>query len=83
MHEMITRFVGIGLPTWLLIDLDWVANLQAASFLPRCSDVVIVGRVQWFPDTEHSSKENFGWDRFAAAHTEPTAIHNERQGATL
>jgi hypothetical protein len=83
MHEMITRFVSIGLPTWLLIDLDWVANLQATTFLPRCSDVVIVGRVQWFPDSEHSSKENFGWYRFDASHRGPTAIRNERQGAHL
>jgi hypothetical protein len=83
MHELITRFVSLGLPIWLLIDLDWVANLQATTFLPRCSDVVIVGRVQWFPDTEHSSKENFGWYRFDATHRGPTAIRNERQGAHL
>ena len=30
--------------------------MQAEPFLPRCSDVVIIGRVKWFPDSEHGSK---------------------------
>ena len=78
MHPMITHFQRIAPMVWLLIDLDWVATLQAVPFLPRCSDVVIIGRVKWFPDSEHGSKDNFGWFRFAADHRGVTAIHNTR-----
>jgi hypothetical protein len=42
------------------------------------SDIVIIGRVKWFPDSEHGSKDNFGWFRFAADHRGVTAIHNTR-----
>jgi hypothetical protein len=78
MHPMIAHFQRIAPMVWLLIDLDWVATLQAVPFLPRCSDVVIIGRVKWFPDSEHGSKDNFGWFRFAADHRGVTAIHNTR-----
>jgi len=77
MHEMILHFQAIA-PTWLLIDLDWVANLQAVPYLPRCSDVVIIGRVKWIPDSEFTGKENYAWYHFDADHRGPTRIYNHR-----
>jgi hypothetical protein len=78
MHPLITHFLGSAPLAWLLIDLDWVANLQAVPFLPRCSDIVIIGRAKWFEGTAHTSKDNFGWYRFAADHRGATRIHNHR-----
>jgi hypothetical protein len=78
MHPMITHFQRIAPVVWLLIDLEWLATLQAVPYLPRCSDVVIIGRVKWFPHSEHGSKDSFCWFRFAADHRGVTAIHNTR-----
>lgn len=77
MHAMIEHFQKIA-PTWLLIDLDWVANLQAVPYLPRCSDIVIIGRIKWFKNTPATGKENYGWYRFDAKHRGATRIHNRR-----
>jgi hypothetical protein len=78
MHPMIAHFQRSAPMVWLLIDLDWVATLEAVPFLPRCSDVMIIGRVKWFPDSDYGSKDNFAWFRFAADHRGVTAIHNTR-----
>jgi hypothetical protein len=68
MHELIERFVATGLPTWLLIDLDWVSNLHATPYLPWCSDFVVIGRVRWIGGTKKHSTDNFAWYRFSSAH---------------
>jgi hypothetical protein len=77
MHELIEHFQQIA-PTWLLIDLDWVANMQAAPFLPHCSDVVVIGRVKWIEKSKFTGKENYGWYRFDIDYNGPTKIHNHR-----
>jgi hypothetical protein len=79
MHELIEHFITLDRPVWLLIDLDWVANLQAGPYLPRCSNVVIIGRVKWIAGTEHTGKENYGWYRFAGSYKGPTQLHNDRK----
>jgi hypothetical protein len=77
MHKLILHFQEI-VPAWLLIDLDWVANLQAVPFLPHCSDIVIIGRVKWIKNTPHTGKENYAWFRFDGGYDGPTRIHNHR-----
>lgn len=77
MNALILHFQAIA-PTWLLIDLDWVANLQAVPFLPRCSDIVIIGRVKWIENSKFTGKENYGWYRFDCEHHGATRIHNHR-----
>lgn len=77
MHELIEHFQEIA-PTWLLIDLDWVANLQAVPYLPHCSDIVIIGRVKWFANSEYVGKENYAWYRFDSSRRGATRIHNRR-----
>jgi hypothetical protein len=77
MHPLIEHFQNIK-PTWLLIDLDWVATLQAVPYLARCSDVVIIGRVKWIEGTPHTSKDSYAWYRFDAKYNGATRIHNSR-----
>jgi hypothetical protein len=77
MHPLIEHFQEIA-PTWLLIDLEWVATLQAVPFLPRCSDIVIIGRVKWIEGSAFASKDSFGWYRFDGDYRGPTKIHNNR-----
>jgi hypothetical protein len=78
MHELIEHFLSLGRPVWLLIGLDWVANLHAAPYLPLCSDVVIIGRVTWIEGTKLTSLENFAWYRFEYGYCGPTKLHNHR-----
>lgn len=77
MHELILHFQNIA-PTWLLIDLDWASNEHAVPYLKRCSDIVVIGRVKWFPNTEHVGKENYMWARFWREHRGATKFHNRR-----
>jgi hypothetical protein len=77
MHPLIEHFQAIA-PTWLLIDTDWICNLQAVPYLPHCSDVVIIGRVKWIKDSKFTGKENYAWFRFHGTYRGPTKIHNNR-----
>jgi hypothetical protein len=77
MHELILHFQEI-MPTWLLIDLDWAANLQATDYLHHCSDIVVIGRVKWIPNSKFTGKENYGWYRFDGGYDGPTRYHNLR-----
>jgi hypothetical protein len=69
-------------PTWLLLELDWLATLQAAAFMPRLRRVVAIGRVKWFPDSAHGSLDNFVWCLFGRPSLEP-AIFIGRQPPAL
>jgi hypothetical protein len=80
MHQLIEHFKYIA-PTWLLIDLDWVANLQAVPYLPSCTDIVIIGRVKWIEGSEYTGKENYAWFRFENEYRGPTKLHNARTRA--
>lgn len=80
MHKLIEHFQAIA-PTWLLIDLDWVANFQACPYLPKCSDIVIIGRVKWIEKSKFTGKENYAWYRFDSEHRGATKIHNRRGAA--
>ena len=77
MHPLIRHFETIA-PTWLLIDLDWAANLQAVPYLPTCSDIVVIGRVKWIPNSKFTGKENYGWFCFDGDYRGPTKYHNRR-----
>jgi hypothetical protein len=78
LRDLIGHFLDLGIPFWLLIYSDWMFNKNAALLLPKCSDIVAVGRVKWIPGTKHSGKDNCCWYRFAANHQGPTAFHNDR-----
>ena len=85
LHDLIEHFLGIvpAAPFWLLIDLDWVATLQAVPYLPHCSDIVIIGRVRWIEGSKYDGKDNYGWFRFDCRHNGATAIHRRGEEPAL
>jgi len=56
-------------PTWLLFDADWMHTKQAIPYLKRCTLIVSVGRVKWFPESKMTGFDNVCWYKFA--HTDP------------
>lgn len=51
--------------------------------MPRCSDIVTIGRVKWFADLKHTSKDNFARFQFDGSHKGATAIHRRNQGEEI
>lgn len=74
LHPIIRHLAAIA-PTWCLFDTGWMASGQAAPFAPLCSDIVPVGRLKWFADSEHDSTDDCAWYRFAADHRGGTVFH--------
>jgi hypothetical protein len=60
LHPII-RNLSDQLPTWLLMNADWVHNKAAAPFMPRLRTIVSVGRVKFIPDSPHVGMENCCW----------------------
>jgi hypothetical protein len=63
MHDIIIN-LSDQLPTWLLIDADWLATLQAAPYLCRLRDIAMIGRVRWIDGTDNDGKDNCCWCLF-------------------
>lgn len=63
LHKMIVHFSNMA-PTWLLFDASWANTKQAVPFMNRCTDILPIGRVKWFPDTDQSGKKDACWYRF-------------------
>jgi hypothetical protein len=78
MHPLIDHFLTMRRPVWLLMKWDWMANLHAAPFLPRCTDVIVIGRLKWMLGSPDGGKDNFGWLRFDAKHRSGPVLHNDR-----
>lgn len=59
---LIDHFVSLK-PTWLLLPADYAHNIYFSPYMERCSKVVSVGRVCWFPKDGKrvASTENFAW----------------------
>jgi hypothetical protein len=74
MHALIEHFAHI-LPTWLLLETDWASTKQAGPFMPRCSDIVSIGRLRWIEGTTMSGKQNFAWYRFDSRHVAGPIFH--------
>jgi hypothetical protein len=79
MHALIEHFQRIA-PTWLLLDSDWASTRQAVAFLPRCSDIVTIGRVKWIEGSKHTGKDNHAWYRFDIRHKSGPVFHGRGQG---
>tara|TARA_R110002012_G_C11673164_1_gene613286 strand:+ start:2444 stop:3007 length:564 start_codon:yes stop_codon:yes gene_type:complete len=74
LEQMIQLFPKIA-PTWLLLEADFKHTVQAATYMEMCSDVVSIGRVRWFEDTDAEGKINYAWYRFHAQHTRGPVFH--------
>jgi hypothetical protein len=75
LHGMIEHFQRVAPFCWLLIDYDWASTKQAAPYLTHCSDIVVIGRVKWMPESKFTGKDNHCWYRFAADHVGGTILH--------
>jgi len=82
MHRLIEHFQRIA-QTWLLLDSDWANTRQSAPYLPRCSDIVAIGRVKWIEGSKHTGKDNHAWFRFDARHSSGPVFHRRDQGETI
>ena len=63
LHKMIVHFSSLT-PTWLLFDASWANTKQAVPYMNRCTDILPIGRVKWFPDSDKHGKKDACWYRF-------------------
>jgi hypothetical protein len=81
MHKILEHLLGIAkVPIWSIVDYDWSATKQAGPYLPQCSDIVIIGRVQWIPGSRMTGYDNYAWYRFDANHTNGPRLHWHGKG---
>ena len=71
---LINHWIRSGEPdeeieVWLLIPLDWIANLWFAPFAPHVRKIVPIGRVKWIADSPSSGYENYAWVWFERGET--------------
>lgn len=71
LHPIITN-LRQQLPTWLLIDADWMHTRQSSDYMKFCQQVVSIGRVKWIPDSKFVGKDNACWYLFV---NEPCLTH--------
>ena len=51
-------------PSWFLIYSDWIFTKQSARLMyERCTDIVPIGRVKWFPESKSVGYDNCCWVR--------------------
>lgn len=55
------------LPTWLLLNADFVHNEYAREPLRHCRKIVSVGRVKWIEGSAFTGKDNAAWHLFDAS----------------
>lgn len=80
LHPIISN-LSAQLPTWLLLDADFMHNVRAARFMRQCRKIVSVGRVKWIADSDQSGKSNSAWFLFEA--TPGPTLFFERAGGGL
>ena len=73
LHPLIVN-LSDQLPTWLLIDFDWLATKQSAPFLPRLRTILPIGRVRWIEDSPWDGKDNATWCFFTRPSNEATVF---------
>lgn len=64
LHKLITHFLSLDRPTWLLFDSDWMQTAQARPYLPNLLAVVSIGRVKWIEGSKMTGKDNCQWHLF-------------------
>ena len=69
LHQTIMWFCVIK-PTWLLLDADWMHTKQSVPYTRYLHKVQTVGRVKWFTDSRHQSKDNVAWHLFSGEQKE-------------
>jgi hypothetical protein len=77
LHQMIEHFSDL-LPTWLLIDANWIFTRQAAPYLKRCVKIVTIGRVKWIANSPSVGKDDAAWMLFTRAHRGQPRFYGQR-----
>ena len=66
LHGIIENLSRI-IPTWLLIDADWMHTKQAVPYMAICRKIVSIGRVKWIPESKNTGMDNCCWYLFDAS----------------
>lgn len=79
LNTMIMKLSSI-LPTWFLMDGNYLFNKKSAPCMSVCTDVVPIGRVKWIEGSANTGKENCAWFRFDSrvAETKLTYMHSRK-----
>jgi hypothetical protein len=78
MHAIIIKLLTVGLPSWLLVDANWICTGQAAPFVPHVHEIAVIGRVRWMPETKMTGKDDYAWLRFEAEPARSIVFHPRR-----
>lgn len=74
LHSLIPHLSDL-LPTWLLMDADWMHTEQSLPFKSRCVKIVSVGRLKWIPFSQYQGVDNCAWYLFDANNTQQTQFY--------
>lgn len=68
---LIDHFLAItDKPVWLLLDAEAMHTLRMIPYMPRCSDIVSIGRVRWIAGSRFQSLDSACWYRFQRDHVD-------------
>ena len=70
LHKMIEHFRKM-VPTWLLIDANWMHTKQASEHLEYCAKIVAIGRVSWM-ENDRGGFDDSCWYLFESDRTKTT-----------
>lgn len=60
LHALIGHLSSL-LPTWILLDADYMHTRQAGPYLEKCSHIVSAGRVRWIKGSSDDGVDNVAW----------------------
>lgn len=77
-HEAIEHFTPM-IDCWWLNQADYIFNKGSSQIIDKyVTDVVTIGRLKWFKDTNQSSVDNFVWIKTSRTKYGDTKFHNLR-----
>jgi hypothetical protein len=79
---MIEHFSDL-LPTWLLIDANWIFTKQAAPYLKRCAKIVTIGRIKWIANSPWVGKDDAAWVLFTRTHRGAPRFYAQQNGKEI
>lgn len=74
LFPLMDLWIASGKPVFLLLNADFAYNKQSSKYMKKCEKIISVGRVKWFPESNHSSLENFAWFKFVGETTKTQFI---------
>jgi hypothetical protein len=78
LYPLLDTFLRMGVPVWLLLYGDIIHTRHFAPYIPRCTDIVSVGRVRWIVGSLHTSKDNAVWIRLQAKCRKGPVFHGRQ-----